>query len=100
MGFADFHEIANVLGKRGIDYMIKNGKCSPFKFYFGAPSCVPATNFETSGAVLNSSDIETLLQRDDIYFLAEMMNYPGVILGDEEVTKKLALSRKYGKPID
>lgn len=96
----DPHEIANVLGKRGIDYMIKNGKCSPFKFYFGAPSCVPATNFETSGAVLNSSDIETLLQRDDIYFLAEMMNYPGVILGDEEVTKKLALSRKYGKPID
>jgi adenine deaminase len=96
----DPHEIANVCGIPGVDYMIKDGKKSPLKFYFGAPSCVPATNVETSGAVLNAADVKTLLQRDDIYFLAEMMNFPGVIFQDEQVLLKLKAARDLHKPID
>ena len=96
----DPHEIANVLGIEGIEAMIENGKQVPFNFYFSAPSCVPATSFETSGATLDSSDIEYLLKKDEIVALGEMMNYPGVINGDEEVLKKLALARQYNKPID
>ena len=96
----DPHEIANVLGIKGIEAMIENAKQVPFNFYFTAPSCVPATGFETSGAVLDSSDIEYLLKKDEIVALGEMMNFPGVINGDEEVLKKLALARQYGKPID
>ncbi len=75
----DPHEIANVCGVEGVDFMIENGNQSPMKFYFGAPSCVPSTNFETSGAVLEDIAVEKLLMRDDIYFLAEMMNFRGVI---------------------
>ena len=96
----DPHEIANVLGIDGIEAMIENANQVPFNFYFTAPSCVPATAFETSGAVLDSSDIEYLLKKDEIVALGEMMNFPGVINGDEEVHKKLELARKYGKPID
>ena len=96
----DPHEIANVLGIEGIEAMIENSKQVPFNFYFTAPSCVPATPFETSGAILDSSDIEYLLQKDEIVALGEMMNFPGVINEDEEVIKKLELAKKYGKPID
>ncbi|MBQ2665260.1 adenine deaminase [Methanobrevibacter sp.] len=96
----DPHEIANVLGIEGIEAMIENAKQVPFNFYFTAPSCVPATSFETSGAVLDSSDIEYLLKKDEIVALGEMMNFPGVINGDEEVIRKLDLAKKYGKPID
>lgn len=84
---SDPHEIANVLGVDGVRYMIEVGKKSPFKFYFGAPSCVPATTFETAGATLNSDDIEGLLSSDDIKYLGEMMNYPGVLFNDDEVSR-------------
>ncbi len=97
---SDPHEIANVLGVKGVDFMIENSKTVPFKFFFGAPSCVPATSFETSGFELNSNDIEKLLKCDDIYYLSEMMNFPGVIYDDTEVVKKLNLSKKFNKPID
>ncbi len=97
---SDPHEIANVLGVAGVDYMIENAKQVPFHFYFGAPSCVPATNFETAGAVIDSNDIDQLLVRPEILYLAEMMNFPGVIHQDEEVLKKLASAKKHGKPID
>ncbi len=96
----DPHEIANVLGIEGVEAMIENAKQVPFNFFFTAPSCVPATGFETSGAVLDSSDIEYLLKKEEIVALGEMMNFPGVINGDEEVHKKLEFARKYGKPID
>ena len=96
----DPHEIANVSGIEGIEFMIENASQVPFNFYFSAPSCVPATDFETSGAVLDSSDIEYMLQKDEIVALGEMMNFPGVLNGDEEVIKKLELARKYKKPID
>ncbi|WP_406537111.1 adenine deaminase [Methanobrevibacter sp.] len=96
----DPHEIANVLGIAGIEAMIKNAKQVPFNFFFSAPSCVPATPFETSGAVLNSSDINYLLKKDEIVALGEMMNFPGVINGDEEVLNKLKLARIHNKPID
>ena len=96
----DPHEIANVLGIEGIEAMIENAKQVPFNFYFTAPSCVPATGFETSGATLDSSDVEYLLKKDEIVALGEMMNFPGVINGDEEVLKKLAFARQYKKPID
>ena len=97
---SDPHEIANVLGKKGVQYMIDNGKKVPFKFFFGAPSCVPATAFETSGHVLNAADIEELLASDDIHYLSEMMNYPGVLANDPEVRAKIAAAKRYGKPID
>jgi adenine deaminase len=97
---SDPHEIANVLGMEGVDFMIRNGNLSPFKFHFGAPSCVPATGFESSGAVINSTQIGQLLHRDDILYLSEMMNFPGVIFGDEEVHKKLAFAKLYHKPVD
>ena len=97
---SDPHEIANVLGKKGVQYMIDNGKKVPFKFFFGAPSCVPATAFETSGHVLNAADVEELLASDDIYYLSEVMNYPGVLSNDPEVRAKIAAAKRYGKPID
>ncbi|MEA3503628.1 MAG: adenine deaminase [Bacteroidota bacterium] len=97
---SDPHEIANVLGADGVRFMIENGKKVPFKFYFGAPSCVPATPFETAGAEINANEIEALLKSDDIYYLAEMMNFPGVLSGDEEVMKKIAAAKKYNKPVD
>lgn len=97
---SDPHEIANVCGLEGVEYMIENGNQSPFKFFFGAPSCVPATTFETAGAIIDSADIATLLKREDIYYLAEMMNWPGVLSGDEEVLRKIKLAKTYGKPVD
>jgi adenine deaminase len=97
---SDPHEIANVCGMEGVEFMIANGKTVPFKFHFGAPSCVPATVFETAGAALHSDDVDVLLQNDDIFYLSEMMNFPGVLFGDEEVYKKIAAAQKYGKPVD
>lgn len=97
---SDPHEIANVLGKEGIRYMIENGKKVPFKFFFGAPSCVPSTAFETAGAILDANDIEELMASDDIYYLSEVMNYPGVINGDPELMRKIAAAKKNDKPID
>lgn len=97
---SDPHEIANVLGVEGVKYMIENGKKVPFKFFFGAPSCVPATPFETSGSVLDAKAVDELLASDDIYYLSEMMNYPGVILRDHEVMEKIASAQRHGKPID
>src|SRR5215210_5767752 len=91
---SDPHEIANVCGIEGVEFMIENGKTVPFKFNFGAPSCVPATTFETAGAELNANDVEKLLQREEIKYLSEMMNFPGVLFKDEEVMKKIAASRK------
>ncbi|MBD3582246.1 adenine deaminase [Flavobacterium selenitireducens] len=97
---SDPHEIANVLGADGVAFMIDNGKKTPFKFHFGAPSCVPATTFETAGATIDSEGVRKLLSSPDIYYLAEMMNYPGVIFDDREVHKKLEWARHFGKPID
>lgn len=97
---SDPHEIANVCGMEGVEFMIENGKTVPFKFNFGAPSCVPATTFETAGATLNAVDVETLLKRDEIKYLSEMMNFPGVLFKDEEVMKKIASAHRLGKPID
>lgn len=97
---SDPHEIANVCGMEGVRFMIDNGKQVPFKFNFGAPSCVPATSFETAGAILDSNDVETLLKSDDIKYLSEMMNFPGVLFGDEEVHRKIALAHQYNKPVD
>ena len=97
---SDPHEIANVCGMEGVEFMIENGKTVPFKFNFGAPSCVPATTFETAGAVLNSNDVENLLLRDEIKYLSEMMNFPGVLNGDEEVMKKIAAAHRLRKPVD
>jgi adenine deaminase len=96
----DPHEMANVCGIDGVDYMIENGTKSPMKFYFGAPSCVPSTHFETAGAVLDAAAVEKLLMRDDIYFLAEMMNFPGVIHKNKQVHAKLDAAKRLGKPID
>ncbi|WP_439880271.1 adenine deaminase [Pontibacter sp. MBLB2868] len=97
---SDPHEIGNVLGLKGVEYMVDNGKKVPFKFYFGAPSCVPATPFETAGAEITAADIETLFKRDEIKYLAEMMNWPGVLNRDPDVMEKIALARKYGKAVD
>ncbi|HRP89519.1 MAG TPA: adenine deaminase [Edaphocola sp.] len=97
---SDPHEIANVCGLKGIQYMIDNAKKAAIKIHFGAPSCVPATNFETAGAIINAKDIEQLMQSSDIYYLAEMMNFPGVLSNDKEVLQKIAVSKKSEKPID
>src|SRR5438445_277188 len=82
---SDPHEIANVCGIEGVEFMIANGKTVPFKFHFGAPSCVPATIFETAGAALNADEVDSLLKHEDIFYLSEMMNFPGVLHEDEEV---------------
>lgn len=97
---SDPHEIANVCGMNGVLFMIENGNTVPFKFNFGAPSCVPATTFETAGATLDATDIAALLKRDDIKYLAEMMNFPGVLFKDEEVMKKITAAKLLGKPVD
>jgi adenine deaminase len=97
---SDPHEIANVCGIEGVEYMISNGKTVPFKFHFGAPSCVPATTFETAGAELNAKDVDNLLAQKDIYYLSEMMNFPGVLNQDAEVLKKIHSAKKYNKPVD
>ena len=97
---SDPHEIANVCGMEGVEFMIENGKQVPFKFNFGAPSCVPATIFETAGAALNSEDVKKLLEKDEIKYLSEMMNFPGVLFKDPEVMKKIRAAHALGKPID
>jgi adenine deaminase len=97
---SDPHEIANVCGMQGVTYMIENGKSVPFKFHFGAPSCVPATIFETAGATLGVADVELLLQKPEIKYLSEMMNFPGVLFNDTEVMQKIALAKKHQKPVD
>lgn len=97
---SDPHEIANVLGLDGVKYMIDDGKRVPFKFYFSAPSCVPASSFETSGAVLDGAKVEELLEREEIRYLGEMMNFPGVIHGDPAVMDKIGRAKKHGKVVD
>ncbi len=97
---SDPHEIGNVLGVEGVRYMIENGAQVPFHFFFGAPSCVPATTFETAGAVIDARAVAELLAMPEVRYLAEMMNYPGVLQGDEEVMAKLAAARAAGKPVD
>jgi adenine deaminase len=97
---SDPHEIANVLGVEGVEFMIENGKQVPFRFYFGAPSCVPATGFEAAGATITPADIEKLLQHPEIRYLAEMMNFPGVVHQDKEVMEKIAHARRLGKVVD
>ena len=97
---SDPHEIANVCGMAGVEFMIDNGKQVNFKFNFGAPSCVPATTFETAGASLSSADVHQLLEKNEIKYLSEMMNFPGVLFNDEEVMKKIASAKALGKPVD
>ncbi|RYY62790.1 MAG: adenine deaminase [Chitinophagaceae bacterium] len=97
---SDPHEIANVCGLPGVEFMISNGNTVPFKFNFGAPSCVPATTFETAGASLDSGEVARLLARAEIRYLSEMMNFPGVLSGDGEVMKKIASAHQLGKPVD
>lgn len=97
---SDPHEIGNVLGVKGVEYMIENGNQVPFKFYFGAPSCVPATPFETAGAEINVAQIKALLDKPEIVYLAEMMNWPGVLNGDATVMAKIAAAKERGKIVD
>lgn len=97
---SDPHEIANVLGIEGVKFMIRDAEKVPLKFYFGAPSCVPATTFETSGARVGIVEIEQLLVMDKIKYLSEMMNFPGVIHDDPEVLKKIEIAKRYSKPVD
>ncbi len=97
---SDPHEIANVCGMDGIEFMLENAKSTPFKFFFGAPSCVPATTFETAGAEITAADIDVLLSKPEIKYLSEMMNYPGVLYEFPDVMAKLDIAKKAGKPID
>src|SRR5665213_254157 len=97
---SDPHEIANVCGIEGVEYMIENGKTVPFKFYFGAPSCVPATIFETAGSALDAESVGKLLAKNEIHYLSEMMNFPGVLYHDKEVYAKIDFAKKYNKPVD
>jgi adenine deaminase len=97
---SDPHEIANVLGVKGVDFMIENGKKVPLKFNFGAPSCVPATSFESAGAIIDSDDIQLMMENPDILYLAEMMNYPGVLFDDPEVLAKIKHAKNNNKPVD
>ncbi len=97
---SDPHEIANVCGVAGVEFMIENGKQTPFKFFFGAPSCVPATIFETAGAEVNEKEVDALLSRPEIYYLSEMMNFPGVLHNDPVVMAKIKSAQKHNKPVD
>jgi len=98
---SDPHEIGNILGKAGVEYMVENGRQTPFKFCFGAPSCVPATIFETAGAIITPNDIEELFKNyPEIGYLAEVMNFPGVLNDDPDMTAKIALAKQYNKPVD
>jgi adenine deaminase len=97
---SDPHEIANVLGVSGVDYMLSDGADVPFTFAFGAPSCVPATPFETSGAELDAEAVARLLDRDDVPYLSEVMNYPGVIDRTPDLMSKIAAAKRHGKPVD
>ncbi len=97
---SDPHEIANVLGVEGVEFMLENARNVPFKFYFGAPSCVPATSFETAGAELGARDVERLLKHPEINYLSEMMNWPGVLDKDPGVMAKINAAKKLGLPVD
>lgn len=97
---SDPHEIANVLGIDGVKYMLVNGKKSPMKFYFGAPSCVPASTFETSGASIGLKELEELFKLEEIKYLGEVMNFPGVLSGDSILHKKIGIAKKYSKLLD
>jgi adenine deaminase len=97
---SDPHEIANVMGVSGVEYMLENAARVPFHFFFGAPSCVPATLFETAGDTIDPKDVEYLIKRNDIWYLAEVMNFPGVLAGDEDLLKKIESARRAGKPVD
>ncbi|HLN52192.1 MAG TPA: adenine deaminase [Lentimicrobium sp.] len=97
---SDPHEIANVLGIDGVKFMIRNGKTVPFNFYFGAPSCVPATGYESSGSVLGPEEVDEMLSWEDIRYLSEMMNFPGVLHKDKNVMQKISAARMHSKPID
>src|SRR5687767_5478041 len=97
---SDPHEIANVCGMEGIRFMVRNGKTVPFHFLFGAPSCVPATSFETAGATIDLSMVKALLESNEIGYLSEMMNFPGVLHDDPVVMDKIHAARLMGKPID
>lgn len=97
---SDPHEIANVLGMNGIKFMLDNAKQIPFKIYFGAPSCVPATSFETAGAEITAEDIEKLFAEYNLKYLSEMMNFPGVLFGNKTVMEKLSIAQKFDKPVD
>ena len=97
---SDPHEIANVLGVKGVEWMIENAKQVPFKIFFGVPSCVPATSFETSGASINADEVKCLFEKYNLKYLSEMMNFPGVIYSDPEVLKKLDIAKSLNKPID
>ena len=97
---SDPHEIANVLGIPGVEFMLDDARQSPFTFHFGAPSCVPATPFDHAGAVIDAAGVAALLDRPEIGYLSEMMNYPGVIAGDRQVLAKIAAAKARGKPVD
>ncbi len=98
---SDPHEIANVLGVKGVEWMLKDAANVPFKFCFGAPSCVPATIFETAGAIINPTDIQLLFEKyPEIGYLAEVMNYPGVLNNDPDMIAKIGIAKKFRKPID
>jgi len=97
---SDPHEIANVMGVEGVQYMFENGKKTPLKFTFGAPSCVPATNFETAGATITADEIEYLFDEVGLTYLSEMMNYPGVLMKDEQVMTKIQAAKDRGLPVD
>ena len=97
---SDPHEIANVLGVKGVEFMIEDGRRVPFKFCFGAPSCVPATGFETAGAEVTVKDIAHLFTYKEVGYLAEMMNFPGVLHEDPLVMQKIALAQAFNKPVD
>jgi adenine deaminase len=97
---SDPHEIANVLGATGVEFMIANGRQVPFHFFFGVPSCVPATVFETAGAHIDAEQVGRLLESDDLHYLSEMMDFPGVLNADAEVMRKIAHAKRVGKPVD
>src|SRR5690606_18971730 len=97
---SDPHEIANVCGMEGIQFMIDNAGKAKIKIHFGAPSCVPATNFETAGAEITADDIDQLLSQKEIWYLSEVMNYPAVLNHETEMMKKLQAAKKHNKPID
>ena len=97
---ADPHEIANVCGVKGIEYMLQAGKNLPMNVYFNIPSCVPATPYDESGAILNADALRPLYEQERIIGLGEMMNYPGVVFGDKDVLRKINDAISLNKPVD
>ncbi len=97
---ADPHEIANVMGTAGLDYMLDATEGAPLQFFFTLPSCVPATAMETAGARLSAGDLAPYIRHPRILGLAEMMNFPGAIQGDADIQAKIALAAAAGKPVD